>query len=48
MVTITSGVPQAESIATYERVADGYFNLTQQEMTYDFDRLERDWVCVRS
>ena len=48
MVTINNGVPQAESIATYERIADCYFNITQQEMKYDFDTLKRDWVCVRS
>lgn len=47
MVTVANGVPEAETVGFTDSIARCYFEKTQQEMKYDFDTLQRDWVCVR-
>jgi hypothetical protein len=48
MVTITNGVPESDIIGNFESLSECYFNITKQEMYYDLDTLNQDWLCVRT
>jgi hypothetical protein len=48
MVTIIHGEPKSQIIDSYEALSECYFNITKQEMHYEFDTHNHDWVCVRT
>lgn len=47
MVTIVNSDPVAKQIDIYDGLAKCYVEKTKQEFKYDFNTLQRDWVCVR-
>ena len=47
MVSLIGDTVVAEKISTYPGIADCYAAITKQEFEYNFETLNRDWVCVR-
>ena len=48
MVSLADNNLIAEKISIHTSIAECYVAKTEQEFEYNFDTLNRDWVCIRT